>query len=57
MRAAKARGASIGRPRKLSQKEILRARRTLASGLHTRERVAEQLGVHVTTLRQALVDF
>jgi len=54
MRAAKQRGAAIGRPRKLSQVQIKRAKSKISSGRQTRERVAAQLGVHVTTLRRAL---
>jgi DNA invertase Pin-like site-specific DNA recombinase len=56
MRAAKQRGSAIGRPRKLSQVQIKRAKNQIASGRQTRERVAEQLGVHVTTLRRALFE-
>jgi DNA invertase Pin-like site-specific DNA recombinase len=54
MRAAKQRGAAIGRPRKLSQSEIRRAKALIESGRQTRERVAARLGVHVGTLRRAL---
>lgn len=54
MRAAKARGAAIGRPRKLSRTQIRRAKILIDSGRQTRECVAERLGVHVGTLRRAI---
>jgi DNA invertase Pin-like site-specific DNA recombinase len=54
MRAAKQRGAAIGRPRKLSQSQIRRAKALIESGRQTRERVAARVGVHVGTLRRAL---
>jgi hypothetical protein len=53
MRAAKERGALIGRPRKLSARQITRAKRLINSGKRTRARVAEDLGVHVGTLSRA----
>jgi DNA invertase Pin-like site-specific DNA recombinase len=54
MRAARQRGVAIGRPRKLSKAQIRNARRKITTGHQSRERVAAQLGVHVTTLRRAL---
>ena len=54
MRAAKQRGAAIGRPRKLSQSQIRRAKALIESGRQTRERVAARLGVHDGTWRRAL---
>jgi DNA invertase Pin-like site-specific DNA recombinase len=54
MRAAKQRGAHIGRPQKLSASEICQAKSLLASGRLTRANVAARLGVHVGTLRRAL---
>jgi DNA invertase Pin-like site-specific DNA recombinase len=54
MRAARARGAAIGRPRKLSQTQIRRAKTLIDSGRQTRECVAARLGVHVGTLRRAI---
>jgi DNA invertase Pin-like site-specific DNA recombinase len=54
MHAAKQRGASIGRPRKLSPAQIRRAKSLIDSGAQTRGRVAARLGVHVGTLRRAL---
>lgn len=56
MRAAKQRGAAIGRPRKLSQTQIRRAKTLIESGRQTRERVAARLGVHVGTLRRAITE-
>ncbi|RVI34236.1 recombinase family protein [Sinorhizobium meliloti] len=54
MHAAKQRGAAIGRPRKLSQTQIRRAKSLIESGRQTRERIAARLGVHVGTLRRAI---
>ncbi|ABE61474.1 Resolvase-like protein [Nitrobacter hamburgensis X14] len=54
MRAARARGAAIGRPRKLSATQIRRAKTLIESGRQTRARVAARLGVHVGTLRRAI---
>lgn len=54
MHAARARGVAIGRPRKLSQTQIRRAKTLIDSGSQSRVRVAARLGVHVATLRRAL---
>jgi DNA invertase Pin-like site-specific DNA recombinase len=54
MKAAKRRGAKIGRPRKLSPAEVRRARHLIESGSQSRVSVAAGLGVHVGTLRRAL---
>lgn len=56
MRAARQRGAAIGRPRKLSQTQIRRAKILIESGRQTRGRVAARLGVHVGTLRRAIAN-
>jgi DNA invertase Pin-like site-specific DNA recombinase len=56
LRAARLRGSALGRPRKLSRKQINRAKQKIESGKHTRGSVASQLGVHVTTLRRALAE-
>ncbi len=56
MKAAKRRGAKIGRPRKLSPAEVRRAKHLIESGSRSRVSVAAGLGVHVGTLRRAKPD-
>jgi DNA invertase Pin-like site-specific DNA recombinase len=56
MAAAKRRGQKFGRPRKLSRKQIERARATLAAGDKTLGQVASRLKVSVRTLDRALKD-
>lgn len=54
MQAAKRRGKTVGRPRKLSPHQITRARALIEAGEETRSGVAELFGVDVATLRRAL---
>jgi len=54
MQAAKRRGKSVGRPRKLSAHQISHARALIASGQETRSGIAELFGVDVATLRRAI---
>lgn len=56
MCAARARGAAIRRPRKLSQVKIRRAKILIESGRQAREHVAAQLGIHVETLRRTIAE-
>lgn len=53
MAAARRRGQHVGRPRKLTDGEIERAREIIAGGA-TRRATAATLGVDVATLRRAL---
>jgi DNA invertase Pin-like site-specific DNA recombinase len=52
--AAKARGVTLGRPRKLSGEQIKRARREFDSGRKTMTRLAKELNVATLTLSRAL---
>jgi DNA invertase Pin-like site-specific DNA recombinase len=54
MEAARKRGKHIGRPRKLTDKQITRARRRLKAGQYTLTRIAKSYGVTPLTLRRAL---
>jgi DNA invertase Pin-like site-specific DNA recombinase len=54
MAAARRRGVAIGRPRKLSAKQVEQARMWIGRGDETATRAAARLGVDVTTLRRAL---
>lgn len=54
MQSAKKRGQHVGRPRKLSTRQLADARRLLAAGTDTRAGIAARLGVDVATLRRAL---
>lgn len=54
MAAAKARGAAIGRPRKLSRAQIVRAREKIAHGAGTPNSIAKKLGVSPITLARAM---
>lgn len=54
MKAAKARGKHVGRPRKLTNKQIQSARRKLSAGKTTITRMANGYGVAPLTLRRAL---
>jgi len=54
MRAAKARGKHIGRPRKLTDRQIARARKRLASRTDTITHMAAAYGVAPLTLSRAL---
>lgn len=54
MQAAKRRGKSVGRPRKLSAHQLDHARALIASGQETRSGIAELFGVDVATLRRAI---
>jgi DNA invertase Pin-like site-specific DNA recombinase len=56
MRAARERGIAIGRPRKLTQKDIRKAKKLIESGRQTPTRAAASFGVHVRTLRRALAE-
>lgn len=56
MQAAKRRGERIGRPRKLSLPQIEQARALIESGAQTRAGMAARLGVHIATLRRALME-
>lgn len=53
MAAAKQRGVHLGRPAKLSAKDIQTAYRLIESG-ETRAKIAKKLGVDVVTLRRTL---
>ena len=53
MQAAKRRGKSVGRPRKLTVHQLARARALIEAGEETRSGVAELFGVDVATLRRA----
>lgn len=52
--AAKARGVKLGRPRKLTEKQIVLAQQLIQSGTHTMMRLAETFDVAPRTLRRAL---
>ncbi len=54
MQAAKRRGKTVGRPRKLTAHQLDHARGLLTAGKETRAGVAELFGVDVATLRRAL---
>jgi DNA invertase Pin-like site-specific DNA recombinase len=54
MAAARRNGKHIGRPRKLTDAQIVRAQAMIDSGGKTRASVAAMLDVDVTTLRRAL---
>lgn len=54
MRAAKARGKHIGRPRKLTDRQIARARQRLANRIDTITHMAATYGVAPLTLSKAL---
>ena len=54
MAAAKRNGVHVGRPRKLTEKQILQARKWIALHGRTQKDVANHFGVNVTTLRRAL---
>ena len=54
MQAAKRRGKTVGRPRKLTAHQLDYARALLTTGKETRAGVAELFGVDVATLRRAL---
>ncbi|MBO6511898.1 MAG: recombinase family protein, partial [Roseibium sp.] len=54
MRAAKARGKHIGRPRKLTDAQIKRARRQLSKRTHTITRIARTYGVAPVTVSRAV---
>ncbi len=56
MKAAKKRGVHIGRPRKLTDRQIKRARCKIDAGQYTIARVAKSYGVTPLTLRRALLD-
>jgi DNA invertase Pin-like site-specific DNA recombinase len=53
MKAARKRGARIGRPPKLNPRQITIAKKKIASG-HPRVQVARRLGVSVGTLRAGI---
>jgi DNA invertase Pin-like site-specific DNA recombinase len=53
MKAARKRGARIGRPPKLNPRQITIAKKKIASG-HSRVQVARRLGVSVGTLRAGI---
>ena len=52
--AAKARGVKLGRPRKLSDADILRIKDTLISGNRTIKQIAQTLGVSARTVARAM---
>ncbi|WP_249693720.1 recombinase family protein [Stappia sp. WLB 29] len=54
MAAAKARGIHVGRPFKLSARQVARARTLLEAGRQSHEAIAARYGVHVATLKRAL---
>jgi DNA invertase Pin-like site-specific DNA recombinase len=54
MASAKRRGTHVGRPHKLSRRQVAYARGQIASGKLTRVAIAAQFGVNVSTLRRAL---
>jgi DNA invertase Pin-like site-specific DNA recombinase len=54
MAAAKRNGKHVGRPRKLTATQIVRARKLIEPGDQTRRAVAAMFGVDVATLRRAL---
>jgi DNA invertase Pin-like site-specific DNA recombinase len=55
MAAARRNGKHVGRPRKLSDAQVRRARELISSGKVTRRTVADRLGVNMGTLRRALL--
>jgi DNA invertase Pin-like site-specific DNA recombinase len=54
MRAARERGAHIGRPKSLSEAQIDEARGAISDGRATVEEMAERFGVHRRTLEKAI---
>lgn len=54
MAAAKRNGKHVGRPRKLSDAQVRRARELVATGRETRRAIAARFGVDMATLRRAL---
>ncbi len=56
MKAAKKRGVHIGRPRKLTDKQVHHARCKINAGQYTIARIAKSYGVTPLTLRRALLD-
>lgn len=54
MKAARRRGAALGRPRALSSQQLAHARRLIEAGEETRAGAAALFGVGVSTLRRAL---
>jgi DNA invertase Pin-like site-specific DNA recombinase len=54
MKAAKRRGAALGRPRALSSQQLAHARRLIENGEETRAGAAALFGVGISTLRRAL---
>ncbi|MEO1702349.1 MAG: recombinase family protein [Pseudomonadota bacterium] len=55
LEAAVKRGAVLGRRRKLSEHQIIKAHEKLASGSYSKAQLAAQFGVHLRTLSRALV--
>lgn len=54
MDAAKRAGKHIGRPRKMTDKQLVEARALVKSGKETRAAIAARYGVNVATLRRLL---
>ncbi len=54
MRAARERGAHIGRPKSLTEEQIAEARSAIDQGRATAEELAKQFGVHPRTLEKAI---
>jgi DNA invertase Pin-like site-specific DNA recombinase len=54
MAAARRNGKHVGRPRKLTDHHVSRARKLIESGKETRATMAAHFGVNVATLRRAL---
>lgn len=52
--AARARGVQVGRPKKLTESQIARARLKMSGDGVTKKLVASELGVHEATLARAL---
>lgn len=54
MAAAKARGVPIGRPRRLTARQVDDARRWLDQHTKTLDQIAAHFGIHISTLRRAI---
>lgn len=54
MAAARSRGVRLGRPSKVTPAQVRQARAWVAASSKTIAEIAEEFGVHVTTLRRAL---
>ncbi|MEM7620489.1 MAG: recombinase family protein [Pseudomonadota bacterium] len=57
MQAAKARGKHIGRPRKLTEEQVLKAKKKIESGSQKMSIIAESLNVSLLTLNRAMARY